>query len=324
MPSIRRRQLLAATLLAPVAKSVLAQGYPTMPVKILCGSAPGGPTDVAARLAGRWLSERLGQPFIVENRVGANGQIAIQLLTQSKPDGYTLAAIPRGALTVAPAVQKSSRYNPLTDFTPIALIGEFPYVLVSRNGFPANDVAGLIGYAKKNPGKVTYGSAGTGSSNHLAGEWFAKEAHMTLTHIPYKGDSPGVSDLIAGLIDIYFMTPSVAMPQVQAGKIKVLGVASAAPTPLAAGVKTLVSSAVPGFEMSSWIGLLGPAGMPSELVSRINQVINDEASRPANKPAMLAIGQDPVIVTPAAFRARIEQDMKRFSALAREAHIELE
>jgi tripartite-type tricarboxylate transporter receptor subunit TctC len=303
---------------------VLAQGYPNAPVKILCGSAPGGPTDVAARLASRWLSERLGQPFIVENRVGANGQIAIQLLTKSKPDGYTLAAIPRGALTVAPAVQKSARYNPLADFTPVAIIGGFPYVLVSRNDFPANDVAGLIAYAKKNPGKVTYGSAGTGSSNHLAGELFAKEAGVSLSHVPYKGDTPGATDLIAGLIDVYFMTPSVAMPQVQAGKIKALGVASTAPTQLAPGVTKLVAAAVPGFEMSSWIGLLGPAGMSPEMIAKINHVINEESVRPANKPAMLTIGQDPVIVTPAAFRAKIEQDMTRFSALAREAHIELD
>lgn len=326
MHSHHRRRLLTVAMLSPLAGAlpVLANTYPSGPIKILCGSAAGGPTDLAARLAARWLSERLGQPAIVENRVGANNQVAIQLLTQSKPDGLTLAAIPRGALTIAPSLQKVPRYDPLKDFTPLAIVGQFPYVLVARNSFPANDAAGLIDYAKKNPGKVTFGSAGIGSTNHLAGEWFANAAGISMIHVPYKGDAPGSADVMAGLIDVYFMTAGNAMPQLQAKTIKLLGVAANAPSDLAGGYKTLVGSAVPGFEIGSWIGLLGPANMPADVVKRINGVVNEEAGKPGGKPALLAIGQEAVIVTPERFRSMIEEDMKRFTAIGRQARIELE
>ncbi|WP_066271768.1 Bug family tripartite tricarboxylate transporter substrate binding protein [Hydrogenophaga palleronii] len=326
MYSIDRRKLLTTALLTPLAGAMpaFANTYPSQPIKILCGSAAGGPTDLAARLAARWLSERLGQPAIVDNRVGANSQVAIQLLMQSKPDGYTLAAIPRGALTIAPSLQKAPRYDPLKDFTPLAIVGQFPYVLVARNSFPANDAAGLIEYAKRNPGKVTFGSAGIGSTNHLAGEWFANAAGVSMIHVPYKGDAPGSADVIAGLIDVYFMTAGNAMPQVQAKKIKLLGVASNAPSDLAGGSKTLVSSAVPGFEIGSWIGLLGPANMPADLVKRINGVINEEAEKPEGKPALLAIGQEAVIAAPDRFKTMMEEDMKRFTALGRQAKIEVD
>lgn len=326
MHSIDRRKLLTAAMLSPLAGAMPAHAstYPSAPIKILCGSAAGGPTDLAARLAARWLSERLGQPAIVENRVGANNQLAIQLLTQSKPDGYTLAAIPRGALTIAPSLQKVRRYDPLKDFTPLAIVGQFPYVLVARKNFPANDVAGLIEYAKRNPGKVTYGSAGIGSTNHLAGEWFSNAAGISMVHVPYKGDAPGSADVIGGVLDVYFMTAGNAMPQVQAKTIKLLGVATNAPSDLAGGVKALVSSAVPGFEIGSWIGLLGPANMPADLVKRISGVINEEAGKPEGKPALLGIGQEAVIVTPERFKSMVEEDMKRFTALGRQAKIELE
>ena len=197
-------------------------------------------------------------------------------------------------------------------------------MLVARNGFPANDVPGLIEHAKKNPGKVTFGSAGIGSTNHLAGEWFASAAGISMIHVPYKGDAPGSADVMAGLIDVYFMTAGNAMPQLQAKTIKLLGVATNAPSDLAGGYKTLVSTALPGFEIGSWIGLVGPANMPADVARRINGVINEEAAKPEGKPALQAIGQEAVIVSPDRFKAMIEDDMKRFTAIGRQAKIELE
>ncbi len=326
MHSIERRTLLKTALLTPLAGALpaFAANYPTAPIKILCGQAAGGPTDLAARVAARWMTDRLGQPAIVENRVGANSQVAIQLLMQSKPDGYTLAVLPRGSMTIAPSLQKVPRYDPVKDFTSLALIGQFPYVLVARNSLPVDDVAGLIDYAKRNPGKVTFGSAGIGSSNHLAGEWFASAAGVQMIHVPYKGDAPGSADIMAGLIDIYFLTAGNAMPQIQARTMKVLGVASTGPSDLAPGVKAVVGTTVPGFEMSSWIGLVGPAGMPADLVARISEVINSEAAKPSGKAALLAIGQEPAIVAPARFKAMVEDDIKRFTVIGRQARIEIE
>ncbi len=307
-----------------VGGALAADAYPSGPVTIISGFSAGGPTDSAARVAAKLLEDKLKQPVIVDTKSGANGLISIQALKRAKPDGYTLLAVTAGMATVTPAVKKAVGYDPLKDFTPIAIVGEFPYVLVSRTTFPANDVAGLMDYAKKNPGTVTYGSAGSGSSNHLAGEWFSKMGGVTLSHIPYKGDSPGVSDLIAGRLDVYFMTPSVAMPHVQAGKMKVLGVASLAPTTLVPGVKALISSAVPGFEMGSWIGLVGPPGLPREIVQQINQALNDAFKTPQSRAMLAAQGQDPVPATPEQFASRMRTELKQWQAVANDAKIVLE
>ena len=298
-----------------------ADSYPAAPITIVSGFAPGGPTDAAARLAAKLLEDKFKQTVIVDTKAGANGLISIQALKRAKADGYTLLAVTAGMATITPVVKKAPGYEPTKDFTPIAIIGEFPYVLVSRNSFPADDPAGLIDYAKKNPGKVTFGSAGIGSSNHLAGEWFAKLAGVSLTHVPYKGDSAGVTDLVAGRVDVYFMAPSVAMPQVQAGKMKVLGVASAAPTPLAPGVKNLISKAVPGFEMGSWIGLVGPAGLPRDIVERINVTINESMRDPQYHNVLSTLGQDPVSVTPEQFASRIRKELKTWEGVANDAKI---
>lgn len=301
-----------------------ADPYPTAPITIISGFAPGGPTDAAARLAAKLMEDKLKQTVIVDTKAGANGLISIQALKRAKPDGYTLLAVTAGMATVTPAVKKAAGYEPLKDFTPIAILGEFPYVLVSRTTFPANDVAGLIDYAKRNPGRVTYGSAGVGSSNHLAGEWFAKMAGVSITHVPYKGDSPGVADLVAGRVDVYFMTPSVALPQVQAGRMKVLGVASTAPTPLVPGVKNLISAVVPGYEMGSWIGLVGPAGLPREIVQQINHTINESLKEPQYRNALTTLGQDPVLVSPEQFAARIRNELKTWEGVASDAKIVLD
>jgi tripartite-type tricarboxylate transporter receptor subunit TctC len=301
-----------------------AQPFPSAPITILCGFAPGGPTDAAARIAAKVLADSFKGSALVETRAGANGLISIQALKKAKPDGYTLLAVTAGMMTVTPAVKSNPGYDPIKDFTPIAIIGEFPYVLVARNGFPANDTAGLIEYAKRNPGKVSYGSAGVGSSNHLSGEWFAKMAGVSMTHVPYKGDAPAVSDLIAERLDVYFMTPSVAMPQVAAGMMKVLGVAAGAPTPLASGVTELVSKAVPGFKMGSWIGVVGPAGMPHEVVQQLNAAISEQLKQPQNLKALAGQGQDPVPGTPDQFAGRIREELGTWTKVAADAKISID
>ena len=306
------------------AMSANAQTYPNAPITILSGFAPGGPTDAAARIAAKVLSDAFKESVIVETRAGANGLISVQALKKAKQDGYTLLAVTAGMMTVTPAVKSDVGYDPVKDFTPIAILGEFPYVLVSRNGFPANDTAGLVEYARKNPGKVTYGSAGVGSANHLAGEWFAKLVNVSMVHVPYKGDSPAVSDLIADRLDVYFMTPSVAMPQVTAGKLKVLGLAASSSLPLVSGVKELVSKSVPGFQMGSWIGLVGPAGMPRDITQQLNTAINESLKQPQNLRSLADQGQAPVNIKPEQFASRIQEELKLWTGIAASAKIKLD
>jgi tripartite-type tricarboxylate transporter receptor subunit TctC len=301
-----------------------AQQYPKEAVRILCGFTAGGSTDISARFAGKWLSDELKQPFVVENRVGANGLVAIQMLKQAKADGYTLMMATGGLMTITPAVKKDPGYNPLEDFTPIGIVGIYPYALVSRPHFPANDTAGLIEYAKKNPGKVSYGSAGLGSTNHLAGEWFSKLAGITMNHVPYKGDTPAVTDLVADRLDIQFMTPSNIMPHVKTGKVKLLGSTGTAVSPIIEGETRLVSATVPGFEISSWLGLVGPAGMPKEIVERINRILNATMQRPEIKAQMLSAGLVPVFGTPDEFRRRAAAELKRWEGVAKTSNIQLD
>lgn len=315
---------LACAVVALSASAQPAPSFPGGPVTILSGFAAGGPTDSAARLAAKVLSEGFRYPFVVETRAGANGLIAIQSLKRAKADGHTLLAVTAGMMTITPAVKANPGYDPVRDFTPIAILGEFPYVLVARGNFPASDVAGLVDYAKKRPGQVTYGSAGIGSSNHLAGAWFSSLARISMVHLPYKGDSAALSDLVAQRLDVYFMTPSVAMPQAAAGKLKVLGVASGAPTPLASGVKDVVAKAVPGFQMGSWIGIVGPAGMPPEVVKRLNATLNERLSQPQNRQSLAGIGQDQVAITPEQFGGRIRPELNVWTKVAVDARISIE
>ncbi len=301
-----------------------AQQYPSGPVKILCGFTAGGSTDISARFAAKWLSDEFKQTFVVDNKVGANGLLAIQTLKQGKADGYTLMMATGGLMTITPAVKKDPGYHPLEDFTPIGIVGIYPYALVTRPSFPATDTAGLIDYARKNPGKVSYGSAGLGSTNHLAGEWFSKLTGTTMTHVPYKGDAPAVADLLADRLDIQFMTPSNIMPHVKAGKVKLLGSTGTAVSPIIEGETRLVSATVPGFEISSWLGLVGPAGMPKEAVDQINRILNTTMQRPEIKTQMLAAGLVPVFGSPDEFRRRAAAELKRWEGVAKASNIQIE
>ncbi|MES2187881.1 MAG: tripartite tricarboxylate transporter substrate binding protein [Pseudomonadota bacterium] len=309
--------------LAPVQSALSQQQYPHAPVRILCGFSAGGSTDSAARLAAKWLQDELKQSFYVDNRVGANGVVAIQALKSSKPDGYTLMMVTGGLMTMTPAVKTDVVYNPLEDFTPIAIVGWYPYAVVARPGFPANDVPGLIDYAKKNPGKLTYGSAGIGSTNHLGTEWFDHLAGISMNHVPYKGDAPGISDLLADRLDVYFMTPSVVMPHVKMGKVKLLGSTGNGPSPLIEGEKRMVSSTVPGYELGSWLALVGPAGMARADVEKLNKILNNAMQKPEMKAQMASAGLVPILVTPDAFRHRIQAELTQWQAVARSANIRI-
>src|SRR5690606_23083371 len=222
------------------------QPYPSKPPKILVGMSAGGPTDLAGRIVAQALTNRFKQTFVVENRPGANSLIAIQALTGSDADGYTLMVTTSGALTMSPVVRKDLPYDPLKSFTPIALCTAYPYIIVARKDLPAKDVKGLIEYSKTNPGKISYGSVGVLSANHLAVEWLKRATALNAQHVPYKGVAT-LTAVIAGDIDFAPVNAGVALPQMRAGKVKALAVTSPSRIPQAPELPTMIESGVPGF-----------------------------------------------------------------------------
>ncbi len=318
-----RKFIVFAALLAS-ALCASAQTWPSRPVKLIVGFAAGGPTDLVARVIAQRLSQQTGQPFVVENRPGANGAVGTKEVIGSPADGYTLLIGTSGALTVSPSLLKQMPYEPLRDLTPVAMLAGYPYVMVVDPAAPIKDVRELVAYAKANPDKGSFSSAGTGSVNHLAGEWFASVAKLNLTHVPYKGDAPALADLMTGRLLFGFNTITTSMPQVRAGKLRAIAVTSEKRTDLAPGIPTLIEQGYPGFVVEPWNGLFGPAKMPKEVVDRINSVLGTVLADPAVKAKILETGQYAIVETPDEMRKRMEQQTARWREIARAAKVQPE
>ena len=318
-----KKLIVFATLLLS-ALCASAQTWPARPVKLLVGFAPGGPTDLVARLIAQRLTQQTGQAFVVENRPGANGALAAREVIGSAPDGYTLLVGTSGALTVSPSLLKQMSYEPLRDLTPVAMLAGYPYVLVVQPTAPINDVRELVAYAKANPDKGAFSSAGIGSVNHLAGEWFSTLTKLNLSHVPYKGDSPALSDLMTGRLLFGFNTVTTSMPQVKAGKLRAIAVTSEKRTDLAPGIPTMIEQGYPGFVVEPWNGVLGPAKMPKDVVDRINSVVAAALVDPTVKTKIMETGQYPIVETPEDMRKMIEQQTARWREIARAANVQPE
>lgn len=322
-----RRLLLATALvgaLGPLgATAVHAAGpdYPARPVTVIVGFSAGGPTDVVARMLAEQLTVKFGQTFLIDNRAGANGGVAAQQTKAAAPDGYTLMIGSSGTLSITPGLRLSMPYDVARDFTPIALVASYPYFLVVPTQSPATDVKDLIRRAKATTEPLSFASAGAGSVNHLAGEWFKSAAGFEATHVPYKGDSAAMTDLMAGRVDFAFISGAAATPQVKAGKLRALAVASETPGKGGPGVPTMIEAGVPGFSAEPWNGLMGPAGMPPEVVAKLNAAVNEIMQRPDIKVRLLALEQYPMTGTPAAFASHIATQTKRWGEIIRIAKI---
>jgi tripartite-type tricarboxylate transporter receptor subunit TctC len=318
------RKLIVFAALLTSALCASAQTWPARPVKLLVGFAAGGPTDLVARVIAQRLTQQTGQPFVVENRPGANGTLAAKEVIASAPDGYTLLVGTSGALTVSPSLLKQMPYEPLRDLTPVAMLAGYPYVLVVQPTAPINDVRELVAYAKANPDKGAFSSAGIGSVNHLAGEWFSTLTKLNLSHVPYKGDSPALSDLMTGRLLFGFNTVTTSMPQVKAGKLRAIAVTSEKRTDLAPGIPTMIEQGYPGFVVEPWNGVLGPAKMPKDVVDRINSVVAAALVDPTVKTKIMETGQYPIVETPEDMRKMIEQQTARWREIARAANVQPE
>jgi len=266
--------VVGAVLAAVLTPTVLAQGkFPDRPVTIVVPSAPGGTTDFTARLIAEPLSRALGQPVVVDNKAGASGNIGNQLVAKAKPDGYTLLLAYSGYQVGNPHLFKKAGWDPIKDFTPVAMLTRAPQVVAARPNLPVNNLRELVAYAKANPDKLNYASSGNGSIQHIAGELFKQMTGTSLTHVPYKGAGPAVQDLLGGQVDLFFTTPASVVSHIKADKLKGLGVTSSARLSSLPQVPTTRESDLKDFTLDSWFALYAPAGTPNDVVQQINAEI---------------------------------------------------
>jgi tripartite-type tricarboxylate transporter receptor subunit TctC len=266
--------VVGAVLAAVLTPTVLAQGkFPDRPVTIVVPSAPGGTTDFTARLIAEPLSRALGQPIVVDNRAGASGNIGNQLVAKAKPDGYTLLLAYSGYQVGNPHLFKKAGWDPIKDFTPVAMLTRAPQVVAARPNLLVNNLRELVAYAKANPDKLNYASSGNGSIQHIAGELFKQMTGTSLTHVPYKGAGPAVQDLLGGQVDLFFTTPASVVSHIKADKLKGLGVTSSARLSSLPQVPTTRESDLKDFTLDSWFALYAPAGTPNDVVQQINAEI---------------------------------------------------
>jgi tripartite-type tricarboxylate transporter receptor subunit TctC len=289
-------------------------GWPTRPIKIIVGYAAGGSTDVTARIVGQAMSERLGQPVIIENRPGAAGNIGTDATAKADPDGYTLVMATSSTIATNPSLYDSLPFNVQTDFAPITLTAFIPNLLVVHPSVPADNLADFIAYLKANPGKLNFGSAGNGSSQHLSGELFNSLAGVHMVHVAYRGGAPAVNDLLGGQVQAIFAPLVEVIQQVRAEKLKALGITTAKRSPLLSDVPT-IGETLPGYEVVLWNGLLAPAKTPPDIIDRINRAAV-EALRSVDVKAKLAEqGSEPFGNTPAEFRAFIDSELVKWRRL---------
>lgn len=315
-----RRSFIATLLLAACLAPVQAQSWPVKPVRVVVNFPPGGAADQIARAISVPLQEALGQPVVVENRAGSNGNIGGDLVAKSAADGYTLLMSSGGMVSVNPHIYPKMPFDPAKDLEPVAAAARVLVFLVSKPALPVNNIAELIAYIKANPGKLSYGSAGSGSSPHLAGEMFKSQAGLFAVHVPYRGAAPALVDLLAGQIDYYF-DPGIGLNQVRAGKLKLLAVGSPKRSPLFPDVPTLNEAGLTGFDADTVFGFYAPSGTPAPVVARLNREINRILATPALKDRMAALGGEALAMTPGEFAAKASEDSKRFGAIIKERQI---
>ena len=300
------------------AVAAAAQSYPARPVRIVIPFSPGGTTDTPGRILAQGLSEALGQQFFVDNRPGAGGTIGTEYVAKSKPDGHTLLL--NGTPHVISAnLYKNLPYHVLDDFTPIAQVAAGPYVLVVHPSLGVDSVRELIARAKAQPGKIDFASSGNGSAQHLVGALFTTMAGIELTHVPYKGSGPATADLIAGVVKVGFPGTPIAIPHVRAGRLKALGVTTAARSSQMPDVPTIAEAGVPGFEAIVWVGVFAPAGTPRDVVARINGEVVRLLRSPEVQASFAAAGVEPVPKSPEEFGAYVRSEFEKWRRVVQES-----
>jgi len=300
---------------------VLAQAWPGRPVRLIVPFPPGGSTDILGRSIAQKLQEALGQPFVVENKGGAGGSIGATEAARAAPDGYTLLMGHIGTLAVNPSLYPDLAYDSMRSFAPVTLIARVPNVLVVNPGVPANDVRQLIALAKSKPGALRYASGGNGSAAHLAMEYFKLRTQTDIGHIPYRGTSPAVVDVIAGQVEMIMTGVPAVIEHVKAGKLRALGVSSRMPVASMPGVPTIAASGVPDFEAIQWYGIVAPTRTPPAVIALLNAEIGRALQTPALKSRLDAEGAEAAPTTPEAFGALIADEVARWKPVVEQSRM---
>lgn len=325
-PSIHRALGAAALALAGLALGAAplhAQDqYPNRPIKMYVGFSAGSATDIVARVVSQYLSERLGQSIVVENKTGVGGSLAAEAVARAAPDGYTLLTV-SSAIAVNPAVYPKMSFSVEKDLTPIALVGRLPTVLLVNNSFPAKSLNELLAYARNHPKKINYGSSGVGGSTHLSTEYLASLTGTSFTHVPYRGNSQAVTALLGGEVDMVTDTILLAAPNIQTHRVRALAISSQARSPLAPEVPTFAEAGLKGYDGSLFFGLMGPKDMPPELVARINKELNDllKNSPELRQRLQSAGGLELAGGTPEQFRDTLHKEVTLWADVVRNAHV---
>ena len=316
--TLRRSLLLALALALAPAGLALAQAadYPNKPVRVLVAFTAGGTTDILARAVSQKLSERFKQPFVVDNKPGAGGNLGTELAARSAPDGYTLIVNSVGPMAVNPSLYSKLNINPLSDLVPVVQIADVPNVLVVHPSVPAHTVEELLAHAKANPGRLNYGSTGIGTSSHLSGFMLSQRANIETTHIPYKG-AEALKDLLAGRVQFMFATIPSVIQHIHAGKLRALAVTSVKPSRSLPNVPTVAEKGFPGFEAGSWFGFFAPKGTPENVIAEVNKAVNE--ALPALQEQMIREGADPVGGTPLQFGLFVQREHEKWKGIVRES-----
>jgi len=295
-----------------------AEAYPSKPIRLILPFPPGGGTDIIGRILSERMAADLGQPVVLENRGGAGGNVGAEAAARSAPDGYTIVLV-APSLAISPSLYKKLNYDPVKDLTPIGLVATVPNVLVTHPSVPAQTLAEFITLAKNKPGGMNFGSGGAGTSNHLAGELFNLLAGVNLVHVPYKGVNLAMNDLIAGQVQLVVIGISAAAPQIKAGRLRALAVVTPKRSPALPDVPTAAEAGLPNFEVTTWYGLLAPAGTPKPIITRLNAALGRAMHAPDLQERLAGLATEPVTSTPEEFGELIRSEMAKWGRVVRDA-----
>ena len=320
MPRARSVAALALTLLS---SATLAQTYPTKPVRVVVSFPPGAGVDIVARTVMPKLADALGQQFIIDNRAGASGNLGSEVAAHAPPDGYTLLFTPASVAT-SQALYTKLNYSLTRDLEPISMVAAAAFVLVVHPSLPVKSVKELIAMARAKPGQLLYASTGNGGSPHLATEMFKQQAKIDITHIPYKGTPPAVTDLIAGQVSMMFANTLSVLPYVNSGRLRALAISSAKRSAAAPAIPTIAENGMPGFDSVTWFGVLAPTGTPRDIINRLSTELRRIAQTKAVAEQLIAQGADPIGSTAEEFGARIKSDIAKWTVIINAAGIKAE
>ena len=310
--------------LAVIAAAAQAQTYPDKPIKIIVPSAPGGPTDVPARLASQILPPRIGQPIVVENRPGAGGALGARAVASASPDGYTLLAGNTSVFAVIPAVSASAGFDSIKDFTPVAKVSESFQILVVLPSFPAKTLKEFIDYAKANPGKLNYAHTGPGGLPHLTGELFKSRTGVDIVPVSYRSGGESVTAVLSGAVEMTFESITILLPLIREGKVRALGVTSRSRSPLAPDLPTIAEQGVADYEVLTFNGIVAPKGTPAAIVDKLNAGINEGLKTPEMQDTITQLGAVSGAGSPAEFGAFIAREFQKWTAVSKAANIRID